>query len=143
MSPSVTFSMPLSKDDKDTWIGFATGAAGAGALGALGAGQSADWLAVEIKGKKMKYTRKGSEQVEVEVTEDGDKKYKFTGGTATVTGENPFASSMALIIGLSVGGGVLFLIIVLFAIFVAKQRAARSDFVPSSYPGSAGFDSRF
>jgi hypothetical protein len=102
--------------------------------------QAADWLAVEIRSKKMKYTRKGAVQVEVEVTEDGDRKYKFTGGTATVTGENPFATSMTLIIILASVGGVL-VIGILIAIFVlSRKRAARLG--SSSRAAFDSFDSR-
>ena len=140
---SVTFSMPLSKDDKDTWIGFATGATGAFGAGAVGAGQSADWLAVEIKGKKMKYTRKGSAQVEVEVTGDGDKKYKFTGGTVTYKDEDPFTGGPnGLVIGLAIGGGILLFGIIIAIYFLARKRAARlSDSIYNSSTSSSGFES--
>jgi hypothetical protein len=121
--------MPLSKDDKDTWIGFATGATGAGAV---------DWLAVEIKGKKMKYTRKGSAQVEVEVTGDGDKKYKFTGGTVTYKDEDPFTGGTNwLVIGLAISAGLLlFLIGIIIAIYAAKKKRAvrmQTSLDPGSY----------
>jgi hypothetical protein len=101
---SVSFTVPLSKDDKGAWIGFSANAT--------------DWIAVEIQGKKLKYTRKGAKQVEVDVTSDGDKKYKFTGGTVTYTGEDPFPDATNwLVIGLSVGFGIP--AVVLLIIFVA------------------------
>ena len=109
---SASFTVPLSKDDKGVWIGFSA--------------NGADWIAVEIQGKKLKYTRKGAKQVEVDVTSDGDKKYKFTGGTVTYTGEDPFASGMdhALVIGLAVGGGVLALILLIVGIVLLRKRAS-------------------
>jgi hypothetical protein len=119
---SASFTVPLSKDDKGVWIGFSASGTGS-------AGPTADWIAVEIQGKKLKYTRKGAKQVEVDVTSDGDKKYKFTGGTVTYTGEDPFESGMdrALVIGLAVGGGVLLaLILLIVGLIVVRRKRASS-----------------
>jgi hypothetical protein len=129
LQASASFTVPLSKDDKGAWIGFSTVA------------NATDWIAVEIQGKKLKYTRKGAKQVEVDVTSDGDKKYKFTGGTVTYTGEDPFASGMdhALVIGLAVGGGVLALILLIVGIVLLRKRAssAASMFDTSALEGQS------
>jgi hypothetical protein len=102
------------KDGK--WVGFAS----------VGAAQ---WIWVEITGKKMKYKAQFRSQdwetKEVEVKDEKDKKFKFEGGTVEYSGQNPFDTGSVVItvvivvISIAAAIGILVAVIV-----VARSRHA-------------------
>ena len=101
------------KDGK--WVGFAS----------VGAAQ---WVWVEIAGKKMKYKAQFKSQEweakEVEVKDEKDKKFKFEGGTVEYSGQNPFDTgslNVGLIVGLTLAALALFAIAVGAALFAARR----------------------
>jgi hypothetical protein len=104
------------KDGK--WVGFAS----------VGAAQ---WVWVEITGKKMKYKVQFKSQdwdaKEVEVKDEKDKKLKFEGGTVEYSGQNPFDTGsvvttvLIVVISIAVAIGILAAVIV-----VARLRRYRS-----------------
>jgi hypothetical protein len=103
----------LEKKD-GRWVGFAS----------VGAAQ---WIWVEITGKKMKYKAQFKSQdwdaKEVEVKDEKDKKFKFEGGTVEYSGQNPFDTgslNVGLIVGLTVALA-LFAIAVGAALFAARR----------------------
>jgi hypothetical protein len=104
------------KDGK--WVGFAS----------VG---SAQWIWVEIAGKKMKYKAQFKSQdwetKEVEVKDEKDKKFKFEGGTVEYSGQNPFeaGTNWVLIIGV-VLGVVVAIIVAIGAGFVAARARPNS-----------------
>jgi hypothetical protein len=103
------------KDGK--WVGFAS----------VGAAQ---WVWVEIAGKKMKYKvqfrSQDWEAKEVEVKDEKDKKFKFEGGTVEYSGQNPFDTGSVVItvvivvISIAAAIGILAAVIV-----VARSRRKR------------------
>jgi hypothetical protein len=103
------------KDGK--WVGFAS----------VGAAQ---WIWVEITGKKMKYKAQFRSQdwetKEVEVKDEKDKKLKFEGGTVEYSGQNPLdTGSMVttlLIVVISIAAAIAILAAV---IVVARSRRYR------------------
>jgi hypothetical protein len=102
------------KDGK--WVGFAS----------VGAAQ---WIWVEITGKKMKYKVQFKSQEwdakEVEVKDEKDKKFKFEGGTVEYSGQNPFDTgsvNVGLIVGITLAVlALLFAIAVGAALFAARR----------------------
>jgi len=102
------------KDGK--WVGFAS----------VGAAQ---WIWVEITGKKMKYKAQFRSQdwetKEVEVKDEKDKKFKFEGGTVEYSGQNPFDTgsvNVGLIVGITLAVlALLFAIAVGAALFAARR----------------------
>lgn len=109
------------KDGK--WVGFAS----------VGAAQ---WVWVEITGKKMKYKAQFKSQdwdaKEVEVKDEKDKKFKFEGGTVEYSGQNPFDTGSANV-GLIVGITLAVLALVAIAVGAALL-AARRNRNPVSIP---------
>jgi hypothetical protein len=102
------------KDGK--WVGFAS----------VGAAQ---WIWVEIAGKKMKYKAQFKSQdwdaKEVEVKDEKDKKFKFEGGTVEYSGQNPFeagSANVGLIVGITLAVLALFSIIAVGAALFAARR---------------------
>lgn len=103
------------KDGK--WVGFAS----------VGAAQ---WVWVEITGKKMKYKAQFKSQdwdaKEVEVKDEKDKKFKFEGGTVEYSGQNPFDTGSANV-GLIVGITLAVLALVAIAVGAALLAARRNN----------------
>jgi hypothetical protein len=102
------------KDGK--WVGFAS----------VG---SAQWIWVEITGKKMKYKVQFESQdwetKEVEVKDEKDKKFKFEGGTVEYSGQNPFEAG-SVNVGLIVGITLAVLALVAIAVGAALLAARRN-----------------
>jgi hypothetical protein len=94
---------------------------------------SSQWIQLEVKEQKLSYTAclgqcdatspKYEQKKDLEVKHDKDKKYKFEGGTVEYTEEDPFhKGNLALILGLSIGGSILVIILVVIAVFVFTNR---------------------
>ena len=98
------------KDGK--WVGFAS----------VGAAQ---WVWVEITGKKMKYKVQFKSQdwdaKEVEVKDEKDKKFKFEGGTVEYSGQNPFDTGSVVTTVLIVVISIVAAIGILAAVIVAAR----------------------
>ena len=98
------------KDGK--WVGFAS----------VGAAQ---WVWVEITGKKMKYKVQFKSQdwdaKEVEVKDEKDKKLKFEGGTVEYSGQNPFDTGSVVITVLIVVISIAAAIGILAAVIVVAR----------------------
>jgi hypothetical protein len=120
---SVTFKdVPMEKKD-DVWFGFM--------MIAPTTTSSSQWIQLEVKEQKLSYTAclgqcdaaspTYEQKKDLEVKHDKDKKYKFEGGTVEYTEIDPFSKGnlTLIILGLSIGFGVLLLIIGIFALAYA------------------------
>ncbi len=118
------------KDGK--WVGFAS----------VG---SAQWIWVEITGKKMKYKAQFTSQdwdaKEVEVKDEKDKKFKFEGGTVEYSGQNPFeagSANVGLIVGLTLAALALVAIAVGAALLAARRNRIGAIRSGSTHQGELG-----
>ena len=123
---TVTFPTVGLEKKEGKWVGFAfTGTRV----------EDAQWIWVEITGKKMKYKAqfyaqaRSWDQKEVEVKLDKEKKYTFDGGYVEYSGQSPFdaGTSWTLII-IVIVSVVLFLIAIIVAAFVEEEE--HSTFSP-------------
>ena len=128
---SVTFKdVPMEKKD-DVWFGFMMIAPTTVSSSAA----VSQWIQLEVKEQKLSYTAclgqcdttspKYEQKKDLEVKHDKDKKYKFEGGTVEYTEEDPFSKgNLALILGLSIGGSILVIILVVIAVLVFTNRSS-------------------
>jgi hypothetical protein len=119
-----TFKDVAMENKEDKWVGFMMDQ------------ETKQWIQLEVKEKKLTYAvcldqcaetsstaPTYRQKRDLEVKHDKDKKYKFEGGTVEYTEIDPFnKGNLALILGLSIGGSILVIILVVIALLVFTNR---------------------